>query len=44
MAFWSLDPGGTLYKRMGIYETRDKPKYVTSVAFLQTGETITGNI
>jgi microtubule-associated protein-like 1/2 len=43
IAFWSLDAGGTLYKRMGIFETRDKPKYVTCVAFLQTGETITGD-
>ncbi|KAL1490011.1 hypothetical protein ABEB36_013925 [Hypothenemus hampei] len=43
IAFWSLDAGGTLYKRMGIFETRDKPKYVTCMAFLQTGETITGD-
>ncbi|XP_076252565.1 echinoderm microtubule-associated protein-like 2 isoform X2 [Rhynchophorus ferrugineus] len=43
IAFWSLDSNGTLYKRMGIFETRDKPKYVTCVAFLQTGETITGD-
>lgn len=28
---------------MGIFETREKPKYVTCVAFLQTGETITGD-
>ncbi|XP_060530398.1 echinoderm microtubule-associated protein-like 2 [Cylas formicarius] len=43
IAFWSLDVGGTLYKRMGVFETRDKPKYVTCIAFLQTGETITGD-
>ncbi|CAG9819557.1 unnamed protein product [Phaedon cochleariae] len=43
IAFWSLDPNGTLFKRMGIFEARDKPKYVTCVAFLQTGETITGD-
>ncbi|XP_030763624.1 echinoderm microtubule-associated protein-like 2 isoform X4 [Sitophilus oryzae] len=43
IAFWSLDVNGTLYKRMGIFETRDKPKYVTCVAFLQTGETVTGD-
>ncbi|CAH0560977.1 unnamed protein product [Brassicogethes aeneus] len=43
IAFWSLDVNGTLFKRMGIFETRDKPKYVTAVAFLQTGETITGD-
>lgn len=28
---------------MGIFESRDKPKYVTSVAFLQSGEIITGD-
>ncbi|XP_050301345.1 echinoderm microtubule-associated protein-like 2 isoform X3 [Anthonomus grandis grandis] len=43
IAFWSLDVNGTLFKRMGIFETRDKPKYVTCCAFLQTGETITGD-
>ncbi|CAH1124195.1 unnamed protein product [Ceutorhynchus assimilis] len=43
IAFWTLDTGGTLYKRMGIFETREKPKYVLSIAFLQTGETITGD-
>lgn len=43
IAFWSLDVGGTIHKRMGIFETREKPKYVTCVAFLQTGETITGD-
>lgn len=43
IGFWTLDAGGTLYKRMGIFESRDKPKYVTSVAFLQSGEIITGD-
>nr|XP_023029644.1 echinoderm microtubule-associated protein-like 2 isoform X2 [Leptinotarsa decemlineata] len=43
IGFWSLDPNGTLYKRMGIFETREKPKYVTCIDFLQTGETITGD-
>lgn len=43
IAFWTLDAGGTLYKRMGVFESRDKPKYVTSVAFLQSGETIIGD-
>ena len=43
VAFWTLDTGGTLYKRMGIFETRDKPKYVTCVAFLQSGDVITGD-
>lgn len=43
IAFWTLDAGGTLYKRMGIFETRDKPKYVTCVAFMQSGDVITGD-
>lgn len=43
IGFWSLDAGGTLYKKMGIFENRDKPKYVTCVAFTQKGEVITGD-
>ncbi|KAL3266954.1 hypothetical protein HHI36_011104 [Cryptolaemus montrouzieri] len=43
IAFWSLDINGTLFKRVGIFESRDKPKYVTCIAFLQTGETISGD-
>ncbi|KAF2905825.1 hypothetical protein ILUMI_00361 [Ignelater luminosus] len=43
IAFWTLDAGGTLYKRMGIFETRDKPKYVLCVSFLQSGDVITGD-
>ncbi|KRT82100.1 WD40 domain-containing protein [Oryctes borbonicus] len=43
LAFWTLDVGGTLYKKMGIFEARDKPKYVTSIAFLQSGDLITGD-
>lgn len=37
IAFWTLDQGGTLYKRMGVFETRDKPKYVTCLAFNHNG-------
>ncbi|XP_028133736.1 echinoderm microtubule-associated protein-like 2 isoform X1 [Diabrotica virgifera virgifera] len=43
IAFWSLDINGTLFKRMGIFESRDKPRYVTCVSFLQSGEAITGD-
>ncbi|XP_056638235.1 echinoderm microtubule-associated protein-like 2 isoform X2 [Diorhabda sublineata] len=43
IAFWSLDVNGTLYKRMGIFESRTKPKYVTCVNFLQSGDAITGD-
>lgn len=43
ISFWSLDTGGTLYKRLGIFENRDKPKYVTCLAFTQTGDTLSGD-
>ncbi|KAI4463398.1 wd-40 repeat protein [Holotrichia oblita] len=43
LAFWTLDVGGALYKKMGIFEAREKPKYVTSIAFLQSGDIITGD-
>ncbi|XP_026466422.1 echinoderm microtubule-associated protein-like 2 [Ctenocephalides felis] len=43
IAFWTLDNGCTLYKKMGVFENREKPKYVTSVAFNQAGDVITGD-
>ncbi|XP_012284868.1 echinoderm microtubule-associated protein-like 2 isoform X2 [Orussus abietinus] len=43
VSFWSLDNGGMLYKRMGIFENRDKPRYVTCVAFNQNGDVLTGD-
>ncbi|XP_025159081.1 echinoderm microtubule-associated protein-like 2 isoform X6 [Harpegnathos saltator] len=43
VSFWSLDNGGMLYKRMGIFESRDKPRYVTCVAFNQNGDVLTGD-
>ncbi|XP_011697899.1 PREDICTED: echinoderm microtubule-associated protein-like 2 isoform X6 [Wasmannia auropunctata] len=43
VSFWSLDNGGMLYKRMGIFESRDKPRYVTCVAFNQNGDILTGD-
>ncbi|CAL7950216.1 unnamed protein product [Xylocopa violacea] len=43
VSFWSLDNGGTLYKRMGIFESREKPRYVTCVAFNQSGDVLTGD-
>ncbi|XP_048515693.1 echinoderm microtubule-associated protein-like 2 isoform X8 [Athalia rosae] len=43
ISFWSLDNGGMLYKRMGVFENRDKPKYVTCVAFNQNGDVLTGD-
>ena len=42
--FWTLDAGGTLYKRQGIFEGgRDRPKYVTCLAFTQTGDVLSGD-
>ncbi|KAK4886318.1 hypothetical protein RN001_002589 [Aquatica leii] len=43
IGFWTLDAGGTLYKRMGIFESRDKPKFILCVSFLQSGDVITGD-
>ncbi|XP_076633247.1 echinoderm microtubule-associated protein-like 2 isoform X9 [Colletes latitarsis] len=43
VSFWSLDNGGMLYKRMGIFESREKPRYVTCVAFNQNGDVLTGD-
>lgn len=43
VSFWSLDNGGMLYKRMGTFESRDKPRYVTCVAFNQNGDVLTGD-
>jgi len=44
ISFWTLDAGGTLYKRNGIFETtRDRPKYVTCLAFTQNGDILSGD-
>lgn len=43
VSFWSLDGGNMLYKRMGVFETREKPRYVTCVAFNQNGDVLTGD-
>lgn len=43
ISFWTLDAGGTLYKRMGIFENRDKAKYVTCLAFTQSGDVVSGD-
>lgn len=43
ISFWVLDAGGTLYKRMGVFENRDKPKYVTCLAFTQHGDVLSGD-
>ncbi|XP_055535670.1 echinoderm microtubule-associated protein-like 2 isoform X2 [Wyeomyia smithii] len=43
IAFWSLDHNGMLYKRMGVFENREKPKYVTAISFTPTGDVVTGD-
>ncbi|XP_034943375.1 echinoderm microtubule-associated protein-like 2 isoform X2 [Chelonus insularis] len=43
VSFWSLDNGGMLYKRMGVFESREKPRYVTCLAFNQNGDVLTGD-
>lgn len=42
--FWQLDPTSfTLSRKTGIFDQRDKPKYVTCLAFSFTGDVITGD-
>jgi len=42
--FWQLDPTSfTLSRKTGIFDARDKPKYVTCLAFSSTGDVITGD-
>ncbi|XP_026332568.1 echinoderm microtubule-associated protein-like 2 isoform X2 [Hyposmocoma kahamanoa] len=43
IAFWTLDQTNMLYKRMGVFETRDKPKYVTCLGFTQNGDVLSGD-
>ncbi|XP_055623967.1 echinoderm microtubule-associated protein-like 2 isoform X2 [Toxorhynchites rutilus septentrionalis] len=43
IAFWSLDQNGMLYKRMGVFENREKPKYVTAISFTPSGDVVTGD-
>uniref|UniRef100_A0A6A7G237 Echinoderm microtubule-associated protein-like 2 isoform X6 n=1 Tax=Hirondellea gigas TaxID=1518452 RepID=A0A6A7G237_9CRUS len=42
ITFW-LYENGMLAKRMGVFETREKPKYVTAIAFLNTGDVLSGD-
>lgn len=43
ISFWSMDGAGALYKRMGVFANRDKPKYVTCIAFTHTGDVLSGD-
>ncbi|KAK3853408.1 hypothetical protein Pcinc_040052 [Petrolisthes cinctipes] len=42
ISFWSYD-SGMLAKRMGIFENRERPKYVTAISFTDTGNVISGD-
>lgn len=37
ICFWTLD-NGFLSRKLGIFESRDKPKYVTCIAFADNGD------
>ncbi|XP_059062847.1 echinoderm microtubule-associated protein-like 2 isoform X2 [Achroia grisella] len=43
IAFWTLDNTNMLYKRMGVFEGRDKPKYVTCLGFNHNGDVVAGD-
>lgn len=39
ICFWTLD-NGFLSRKLGIFESRDKPKYVTCIAFADNGDVL----
>ena len=42
--FWTLDNTSlTLSRKTGLFDHRDKPKYVTCLAFSFTGDVLTGD-
>ena len=42
--FWTLDVvGGTLSKKTGVFDNKEKPKYVTCLAFSDSGDVLTGD-
>ncbi|CAG9788426.1 unnamed protein product [Diatraea saccharalis] len=43
IAFWTLDQTNVLYKRLGVFDSRDKPKYVTCLGFNQDGDVLSGD-
>ena len=42
VCFWSLE-NGSISRKLGLFETRDKPKYVTCMAFADNGDVLTGD-
>lgn len=43
LAFWTLEHAQLLYKRLGVFEGCEKPKYVTCLCFNQAGDVLTGD-
>ena len=42
VCFWSFE-NGTIQRKMGLLEAREKPKYVTCLAFADNGDVLTGD-
>ena len=42
ISFWTFE-NGVLYKKLGIFDHRDKPKYVTCLAFTGNGDVVSGD-
>ena len=38
--FWSIE-NGSISRKLGLFETRDKPKYVTCLVFAGNGDVMT---
>uniref|UniRef100_A0A1A8LPT2 Echinoderm microtubule associated protein like 1 n=1 Tax=Nothobranchius pienaari TaxID=704102 RepID=A0A1A8LPT2_9TELE len=41
--FWTLEKGGSLVKKQGLFEKQEKPKFVLCVTFAENGDAITGD-
>jgi len=42
ISFWTFE-NGVLYKKLGIFDHRDKPKYVTCLCFTGNGDVVSGD-
>jgi microtubule-associated protein-like 1/2 len=42
ISFWTFE-NNCLYKKLGIFDHRDKPKYVTCLAFTGNGDVVSGD-
>ncbi|XP_054597593.2 echinoderm microtubule-associated protein-like 1 isoform X2 [Nothobranchius furzeri] len=41
--FWTLEKGGSLVKKQGLFEKQEKPKFVLCVTFAENGDAVTGD-